>query len=256
MKVFFLVLARDEKHVSEKVEELGRLGMPYLVVCGQRLDRKNVVYREPKGKYDAINFGFRLVPPDTDIVVLNDVDTRIRNLEAAFGCINSKDVFLVFAKVRVKEGPQTLFYGFLDRIRRRLPVAASGELMLMKYGVLKEIIPIKPCKAEDSYVLFKVLESRGKVIFCEDCSVETVRTDSPRQEETYKRRTVSGIYQALAYTHPPYSVRLFYILLPVASSLLLISGKRGYYWTKGILLGFADYLRGEKTGQWEPIATK
>jgi len=252
MKTFFLVLARDEKYVPEKIEELENLGVQYLIVCGQKLNHPNVVYRAPKGKYDAINFGFRYIPEGTEIVVLNDVDTRIRSFEAALKYVSSGNVSLVFAKVSVKEGPQTLFYGFLDRIRRRLPIAASGELMLIKYKVLMEIIPVKPCKAEDSYILFKVLESRGKVVFCEECSVETARTDTPRKEEMYKRRTVGGIYQALSYTKPPFTIKMFYCLLPFASSLLLISGKRGYYWTKGILLGVADYLRGEKTGLWEP----
>jgi hypothetical protein len=118
---------------------------------------------------------------------------------------------------------------------------------------LKEIIPIKPCKAEDSYVLFKVLESRGRVVFCEECSVETVRTNAPEQEERYKRRTVAGIYQALAYTHPPYGIRLFYTLLPFASPILLVSGKKGYFWMKGILRGLADYLIGDRTGVWQLI---
>lgn len=83
MKTFFVVLARDDRHVYEKIEELKVLGIPYLIVCGRNLNHPNIIYREPKDKYDAINFGFRFIPEDTDVVVLNDVDTRIKNFEVA-----------------------------------------------------------------------------------------------------------------------------------------------------------------------------
>jgi cellulose synthase/poly-beta-1,6-N-acetylglucosamine synthase-like glycosyltransferase len=252
MKTFFLVLARDEKHVSEKIEELRVLGVPYLIVCGQRLNHPNMLYREPKGKYDAINFGFRFIPEDTDVVVLNDVDTKIVNFGAALQLFRFNSVALVFGRVNVTEGPQRLFYGFLDRIRRRLLVAASGELMLIRYNALKKIVPIRPCKAEDSYILFKALEHKHHCVFYEKCYVETERTKTAQKEEIYKRKTVSGIYQALAYTNPPYFIKFFYILLPFFSALLLFSGKRGYFWTRGILRGFTDYLRGDKTGFWKP----
>jgi len=253
MKIFFLVLTRDKKHIDEKIEELRVLGVPYLTVCGRKLDYPNMLYREPRGKYDAINFGFRFIPEDTDVVVLNDADTKIRNFENALRFLHLKDVALVFVKVCVKEGPQKLFYSFLDRIRRKLLIAASGELMLIKYNVLRRIIPIKPCKAEDSYILLKALELKNKAIFCEECCVETERTRIDQQEEGYKRRTVSGIYQALAYTKPPLGVKLFYMILPFVSPLLLISGRKGYFWMKGILLGFLDYLRGDISGVWAPI---
>lgn len=252
MKLFILVLARDERHVDEKIEELELLGMPYLIVCGANLDHPNIVYREPRGKYDAINFGFRFIPEDTDVVVLNDVDTKIRNFEAALRWFRSEDVALVFVKVHVKEGPQKLFYGILDRIRRRLLIAASGELMLITYDVLKRIIPIKPCKAEDSYILFKVLEFKRKNVFCEECYVETERTKTAEKEEIYKRKTVTGIYQALSYTRPSLLIRIFYLLLPFMSPLLLVLGRRGYFWMRGILLGLIDYLRGDRTGVWQP----
>jgi len=252
LKFFFLVLARDEKYVTDKIEELNILGMPYLIVCGCRNPKHpNIVYREPRGKYDAINFGFKFIPRDTDVVVLNDVDTKIRNFEAALQLFRFKAVNLVFVRVCVKEGPQKSFYNLLDRIRRRLMIAASGELMLIKYDVLRRIIPIKPCKAEDSYILFKVLEFKHRSIFCEECYVETERTKTAEKEELYKRKTVGGIYQALAYTKPPPAIRLFYTLLPIASPLLLVLGKKGYFWMKGILSGFTDHLRGDRTGFWE-----
>ena len=247
-----MVLARDEKYVDEKIEELKVLGMPYLIVCGRNLDHPNVVYREPRGKYDAINFGFRFIPEDTDVVILNDVDTKIRNFEAALRWVQSEDVAFVFVRVCVKEGPQRFFYTILDSIRRRLLIAASGELMLIKYNVLKRIIPVKPCKAEDSYLLFKALEFKCKCVFCEECYVETERTKTAEKEEAYKRKTVGGIYQALAYTKPPYIWKLFYVLLPIACPLLLVLGKKGYFWMKGILLGLIDYLRGDRTGIWQP----
>ena len=252
MKTFFLVLARDQTHVDEKIEELKVLGVPHLIVCGQKLNHPNTVYREPRGKYDAINFGFKFIPQDTDVVVLNDVDTKIRNFGAALQLFGFKAVDLVFVRVCVKEGPQKLFYDLLDRIRRRLMIAASGELMLVRYDVLRRIIPIKSCKAEDSYILFKALEFKYCSIFCEECYVETERTKTAEKEELYKRKTVGGIYQALAYTKPPKGIRLFYALLPIACPLLLIFGQKCYFWMRGILSGFVDYLRGDRSGFWKP----
>lgn len=256
MKPFFLVLARDKKFVDEKIEELKNLGVPYLIVCGEKLNHPNVVYRRPRGKYDAINFGYKLVPQHAYIVALNDVDTKINNLNIALEQFNSEEVALVFAKVIVKVGPQTNFYVFLDSIRRKLPVAASGELMLVRRDVLNKILPIKSCKAEDSYMLFKVLELRYRAVFCEECYVETERTKTVEKEENYKRKTVAGIYQALAYTYPPRSIRLFYMLLPFVCPLLLVSGKKGLFWMKGILRGLIDYLLGDRTGVWKTAYMK
>jgi hypothetical protein len=252
MKLFFLILARDEKHVDEKIEELKRLNIPYLIVCGDRLNRPNVVYRGPRGKFDAINFGARFVPEDVDIVALNDVDTKINNLEAALRRLNSKDVALVFARVAVKGGPQKRFYVLLDTIRRWLPITASGELMLVTRSTFERVLPLKPCKAEDSYILFKVLEFKRKAVFCEECYAETERTKSVEKEEDYKRRTVCGLYQALAYSKPPSIIRLFYMMLPIVSPMLLIFGKKGYFWMRGIMLGFNDFLRGDRSGFWKP----
>jgi len=252
MKLFFLVLARDEKHIDEKIEELEGLRIPYLIVSGHKLNHPSIVYREPKGKYDAINFGARLVPFSTDITILNDVDTKIHYLQAALQHFERKKVALVFAKISVKEGPQKLFYIVLDFIRRRVPITASGELMLIRTDVLNNVLPIKPCKAEDSYILFKVLELKHEVVFCEECYVETERTKKIEKEEDYKRINVTGIYQALLYARPSFSIRVFYALLPWFSPLLLILGRKGYYWMRGILLGFVDYIRGDRTGIWQP----
>jgi cellulose synthase/poly-beta-1,6-N-acetylglucosamine synthase-like glycosyltransferase len=247
-----LVLARDERHVDEKIRELKSLGVPYLIVCGKKINHPNVVYREPRGKYDAINFGVRFVPENADVVILNDVDTKINNFQAALQHFKCKEIALVFAKVSVKQGPQRLFKVLLDFIRRKLLIAADGDLMLIRYNVLKGVLPLKPCKAEDSYILFKVLEFKKKVVFCEECYVETDKTKTAEKEEIYKRRTVSGLYQALAYTKPPCLIKLFYILLPFACPMLLVFGKRGYFWMKGILLGLIDFLRGDRTGVWRP----
>jgi hypothetical protein len=190
------------------------------------------------------------VPSGIDVVAFNDVDTVIHNFEAALNLFQNRDISLVFAKVDVGVGPQLTFYSFLDVLRRRVPIAASGELMLIRYELLKSIMPLKGCKAEDSYVLFRVLEKGGKIAFCEDSYVTTKRTTFAEEEEAYKRRTVGGIYQALSMTKPPAVVRLFYVLLPFASPLLLLMGKKGYYWARGILLGFVDYARGDRTASW------
>lgn len=215
-----------------------------------------MVHRKPQGKYDAINFGARFVPDGVEVVALNDVDTKINDFNAAVRHFDSENVALVFAKVKVNEGPQRSFYSILDSIRRKVPINGSGELMLVRRIVLEGILPLKPCKAEDSYILFKVLEQKRKVVFCESCCVETERTKSAHQEEAYKRKVVCGLYQALGYANPSVQIRLFYKLLPLASPLLLILGDKGYYWMKGILLGLMDYLRGDRQGIWDSTYLK
>ncbi|MDH5266238.1 MAG: hypothetical protein OEW62_01015 [Candidatus Bathyarchaeota archaeon] len=248
--LFFIVLARDRKHVDDKIRELEALGVPYRIVCGERLNHPNVVYRAPKGKYDAINFSLKLIPKDVDIVVLNDVDTEIYNFEAALCYLENKKVALVFAKDVVRSGPQVLFHQLLFSILRILPILANGDLMVIRRNVLERIY-LLPCKAEDAYILFRVLELGYNAIFSEECYVETKKTENEKEEEMYKRRTVTGIYQALSYTHPPPLIRLFYALLPISSPLLLVSGKKGYFWMKGILSGFMEYLRGDRGGAWQ-----
>ena len=250
MKLFFLVLARDRTHVDDKIRELENLGVPYKIVCGERLNHPNVVYRAPKGKYDAINFGASIIPEDVDIVVMNDVDTIIHNFHLALRYFKDEKVALVFGTEMVKEGPQNLFFRILNPIRRKIPIAASGELMFIRREVFEKILPLKPCKAEDTYILFKVLEYGYKIVFCEDCYAETERTKSAEEEEIYKRRTIAGIYQALSYADPPPLIRLFYVFLPFVSPLLLVLGRRGYYWMRGILLGFLDFVHGDRSGFW------
>jgi len=250
MKLFFLVLARDEEHVSEKIKELQCLGVSYLIVCGKKLNRPDAVFREPKGKYDAINFGSMFIPEDVDVVALNDVDTQVRDFWASLKYFDFEDVDLVFAKVST-EGPTKSFNNLLDIIRKKLLVTANGELMLIRRKTLMTILPIKACKAEDSYVLYKILELKRRAVFCEKCFVVTERTKRVEMEETYRRKTVCGIYQALGFTKPPFLIRMFYILLPFSSPLLLIFGRKGYFWMRGILLGVNDYLRGDRSGTWQ-----
>lgn len=251
MKLFFLVLARNRRHVLHKVRELEKLGIPYKIICGERLSQPNVIYRAPKGKFDAINFGVGLIPDDTDIVAMNDVDTTIHNFDAALQSFKDEKVALAFGTEMVNEGPQALFFRILNPLRKKIPIAASGELMLIKSDLLKRICPLSPCKAEDTYILFKVLELGYKTVFCEKCYAETERTKTAAKEEPYKRKTVTGIYQALSHSNPPSRIKLFYALLPIASPLLLVLGRRGYFWMRGILLGLTDFLRGDKSGVWQ-----
>jgi cellulose synthase/poly-beta-1,6-N-acetylglucosamine synthase-like glycosyltransferase len=250
MQVFFVVLARDGTGVTRKALELDRLGYPYVIVCGKKMGLKNVVYREPRGKYDAVNFGVGFIPGDTDIVAFNDVDTTIHNLAAGLSVFEDRKISLVFAKIDVGHGPQLSFYALLDHLRSRLPIAASGELMLIRYKALRNIIPLKACKAEDTYMLFKALENGGRAFFSNECYVSTKRTQRAEEEEQYKRRTVGGIYQALGLAKPTAIVRFFYALLPFISPLLLVSGRTGYYWTKGILLGYFDSIKRDQEGSW------
>lgn len=252
MNLFFVVLARDSKHVTEKIRELENLGVSYLIVCGENLNLQHVVHRTPKGKYDAINFAAQNLPKNAKVIAFNDVDTKIHNIEAALREFRQTRASLLFAKLRVKEGPQVFLNTLLDSLKRTILVTASGELMLIRRDVLDKILPLKPCKAEDTYILFKVLEHGGKAVFCEECYVETERTKSAHKEEEYKRKTVSGIYQALSYTKPPLRIKLCYILLPFMSPLLLILGRKGYYSMRGILLGFLGFIRGDREGYWRP----
>lgn len=246
-----MVLARDRKYVDIKIRELTSMGVPYVIVCGESLNHPNVVYRKPMGKYDAINFGAKLIPKDIEVVALNDADTKIHNLDAALNQIRSEKTNLVFVKTIVVGGPQNQFYTFEDSLRRRLLIAADGELMLVKYRALQEILPLKPCKAEDTYILFRLLRLGSSVTFCEDCYVETERTKNEKNEEVYKRKTTTGIYQALFYAKPPPLIILFYSLLPLMSPMLMLLGKKGYYWMRGILLGFLDFLCGDRSGIWQ-----
>jgi len=252
MKLFVLVFARDEKCVRDKIVELEQLKLPYLIVCGKPVHHPNVAFRKPRGKYDAINFGARFLPENLDVVILNDVDTKVHRLSHALDHFADPRTSLVFVKTIVKEGPQTVFYLLEDSLRRRLLLAAEGELMLIRHSLFRELLPVDPCKAEDTYLLFKTLRLRHRVVFCENSYVETHRTKKVEEEELYKRRTVAGIYQALRYTMPPLRIRLFYLLLPFISPLLLVLGMRGYYWMRGIALGLVDYLRGDTSGSWEP----
>jgi hypothetical protein len=252
LRIFFVVLARDASFINDKIKELNKLNFPYIIVCGEPVDLPNVVYRSPIGKYDAINFGLGLVPKNTDVVVLNDVDTEIHGFDHALDIFRNKTVSLVYAKVGVKLGPQTLFYGLLDELRSRIPIAASGELMVLRYDILRRILPLKKCKSEDSYIMFKIMEQGGRIAFSESCWVYTIRTTNAKQEEVYKRRTTGGIYQAISMAKPPIIVRMFYLFLPFFSPMLLFAGKKGYYWSRGIILGYIDYIRGDRSGAWKP----
>lgn len=251
MKVFFIVLARDRRHVYEKIKELEALKFNYKIVCGEDLNHPNVVYQPAHGKYAAINFSMSLIPRDTDIVAMNDVDTKIHNFDVALKGFDNPKIGLVFGTELVRSGPQHLFFKLMNPIRRKLPIAGSGELLLIRRTVLEEVVPLKPCKAEDTLILFKVMEKNHEIFFCEDCYAETERTKTASKEEDYKRKTVTGIFQALSYSHPPISLRIFYILLPFASPLLLFAGENGYYWMRGILFGLKDFLRGDRTGIWK-----
>ena len=208
IKLFFIVLARDRRNVKEKIMELEGMLVPYIIVCGEKLNYPNVVYREAKGKWDAINFGSQFIPKDINVVVLNDVDTRIHNFEHALSHLND-GADLVYCKVNVTKGPQVKFYRIADPIRKRFHIFASGELMLFKRGVFKRLLPIPPCIAEDSYLLFKALELGYRVHFCTKAYVTTERTANAIEEEAYKGRTTLGIYQVLKYAKPSPWIRAF-----------------------------------------------
>jgi len=213
--------------------ELEEMRVPFLVICGEKVDHPNVMYREAKGKWDAINFGSQFVPKSVEVVALNDVDTRIHGIDHALNHLNAK-IELVYCGVNVSKGPQMKFYKILDPIRRMLHVAASGELMLVRRRVFERVLPIPPCFAEDSYILFKALELGYRAHFCTRAYVATERTVDAREEEAYKTMTTLGIYQSLKYTRPPPWIRIFYILLPLTAPLLVLAHEDGRAWASGI----------------------
>jgi cellulose synthase/poly-beta-1,6-N-acetylglucosamine synthase-like glycosyltransferase len=250
LKFIFLVFARNSEFVATKIKELDALNVTYIIVCGENFNHPNVFYQSPTGKYEAVNFGMGLLPKDVDIVVMNDVDTKIVNFEIALHYFEDPGVALVFGTEVVNKGPQVVFNKIINNMKKRIQIVSGGELMLIRRTILDRILPLKPCKAEDTYILFKVSELGYRTIFCEQARAETERTVTADREVAYKRRTVTGIYQALSMSKPPYLTRLFYVLLPFACPLLLFSGTKGYFATKGILLGLIDFLRGEKGGKW------
>jgi hypothetical protein len=126
------------------------------------------------------------------------------------------------------------FYKIADPIRKRFHIFASGELMSFKRHVFECVLPIPPCIAEDSYMLFKALELGYRAHFCTKAYVTTERTSNTEEEEAYKARTTLGIYQALKHTRPPPWIRTFYKLLPLFAPLLAIAGEDGRAWMTGI----------------------
>jgi len=232
-KTFFIVPARDQQNVEEKIMELENMQVPYLIVCGEKVNHPNVVYREARGKWDAINYGGQFIPEDANVVALNDVDTRIHNFDHALSHLKG-GAGIVYCRVNVAGGPQVKFYRIADPIRKRFHIFASGELMLVKRGVFERVLPIPPCIAEDSYMLFKALELGYRAYFCTKAWVTTERTANTGEEENYKARTTLGIYQALKYARPPPWIRTFYKLLPAAAPLLALAGEDGRAWMRGI----------------------
>jgi len=228
--------------VPEKIRELEELEVPYIIVCGERMDLRNVVYREARGKWDAINFGSRFLSKEANVVVLNDVDTRIHNFEHALSHLEEANI--VYCRVSVSKGPQVKFYRIADPIRKRLHIFASGELMLMHRRVFEDVLPIPPCLAEDSYILFKALELGYRAHFCTKAYVETERTSNAKEEEAYKGRTTLGIYQALKYAKPPPWIRAFYKILPLTAPLLALTGEDGMAWMRGIRKALSMTLKG------------
>lgn len=162
--VFVIVPARDGKNVPAKIKELKSIGVSFKIICGEHFDHPNVVYRENNGKWDALNFGASFVPKETRVVALNDVNTQICNFEDAITHLN-EEVGLVYCKVNVAEGPQVKFYRIMDQLRQRFHIAASGELMLIDRRLFDRLIPVPPCIAEDSYILFKALKPAQKLTF-------------------------------------------------------------------------------------------
>ncbi len=234
---FIIVPARNQDYVGRKLQELNRIGLPFIIICGENLRRPRVLYRKASGKWDAINYGAKFIPTHTDLVILNDVDTKIYHLDRALDLMSSSEIDVAFCKVRVTSGPQQKFYKVLDPIRKRLPIAASGELMLIKRRLFDQLVPLPPSTAEDTYMMFRALELGRKVKLCDEAFVTTSRDSGGSnftQEQMYKMRTTLGIFQALRLSRPPAAIRAFYLMLPLVAVLLALGGPDGRAWTMGI----------------------
>jgi hypothetical protein len=240
-KPFFIVSARNHENIDKKIEELEKMRFPFLIICGEKMNHRNVMYRKVNGKWDAINYASKFVPEEANVIVLNDSDTQIHNFENALISLN-KNIDLVYCKVKVFKGPQLKFYKLLNPIRKISHIAASGELMIMHKEVFKKVLPLPACIAEDSYILFKALELGYRANFNNITYVTTERTNNSKQEEVYKHRTTLGIYQALDHSRPPLLIRFFYIILPFFAPFLFIAGKDGRAWSKGIKKALVDHF--------------
>ena len=54
---FFIVLARDRRGVEEKVAELERMGVPYVVVCGKVFERVLPIHPPLRMTTNSCNLG-------------------------------------------------------------------------------------------------------------------------------------------------------------------------------------------------------
>jgi cellulose synthase/poly-beta-1,6-N-acetylglucosamine synthase-like glycosyltransferase len=116
--------------------------------------------------------------------------------------------------------------------------------MLIDRRAFERLLPIPPCLAEDSYLLFKALELGYRAHFCTKAYVETERTSNAKEEEAYKGRTTLGIYQVLKYAKPPPWIRAFYKMLPLTAPLLALAGEDGIAWMRGIRKALSMILKG------------
>jgi hypothetical protein len=219
--------------VKEKIIELEQLDVPFIIICGEKVEHSKVIYRETLGKWDAINFGIQFVPIEFNVIVFNDVDNRIVNFKQALDSIN-EGIDVLYCRISVSNGPQLKFYKLIDPLRSRFHIAANGDLMILRRDVLDAVLPIPPCIAEDSYILFKALELGYRAHFSTRTYVTTEKSSNARLEEVYKTRTTLGLYQVLKYTKPPLFIRLFYSLLPVFAPMLFFAGEDGRAWARGI----------------------
>jgi len=230
---FFIVCARNRQHVKEKIIELEQMKVPFIIICGEKVNHPRVLYRKTIGKWDAINFGVQFIPKNVEVVVFNDVDNKIYNFEEGLQALNDgKDI--VYCRISVSKGPQLKFYKILDPIREKFHIAANGDLMIIRREVLEQVLPIPPCIAEDSYILFKALELGYHAHFSTRTYVTTEKSANANTEEAYKTRTTLGIYQALIYAKPYLLIRVFYFLLPMFAPIFFLAGEDGIAWAKGI----------------------
>jgi len=78
-----------------------------------RKNHPKVIYRSPRGKYDAINYGVKFMPGDVDVVFFNDVDTIIVSFEPLLEYFRDDKVAMVYTLEYVSYSPQHFFSIYL-----------------------------------------------------------------------------------------------------------------------------------------------
>lgn len=252
--VFVIVLDKTGRFIEYYLNFLRKIGASFIIISGAKHQDGTVIYRDPRGKYDVINYSLKFIPNNASIVIFLDADVIEPPIEECVRVFRENGLDLAFPALEILDNTrQRLFTRILDEIRRHLSlITANGEMMIIKADKLPYLLPLPPCKAEDTLLLFRALERGFRVEFLSNIHVKTIRPYYTLvDEELYKRRVTCGIYQALSMVkHLPALIRIFYKVLPLLSPLLIVLERTGISFAKGIIRGYCDYLLGDRSGAY------